>query len=169
LAYKRSFEIQRSKVAFEQVIKINKTLVGEAQEQLLILNKMDKAMAKTELGRRILLVDRVTRAQTAALLIAETEIDDLLELVPARSPESAVPPLRKEGVSLPADVSGHVFEGFIGKTLQLRIQGLSTFSDGTFGPDEYMTRAGFAVIIADIISRFREVSLFLPTDSRFRT
>lgn len=168
LAYKRSFEIQRSKVAFEQVIKINKTLVGEAQEQLVILNKMDKATAKTELGRRILLVDRVTRAQTAALLIAETEIDDLLELVPARSPESAVPPLRKEGVSLPSDVSGHVFEGFIGKALQLRIQGLSTFSDGAFGPDEYMTRAGFAVIIADIISRFREVSLFLPTDSRFK-
>jgi hypothetical protein len=168
LAYKRSFEIQRSKVAFEQVIKINKTLVGEAQEQILILNKMDKAMAKTELGRRILLVDRVTRAQTAALLIAETEIDDLLELIPARSYESAVSPLGKEGVSLPSDVSGHGFEGFIQKALQLRIQGLSTFSDGAFGPDEYVTRAGFAVIIADIISRFPEVSLFLPTDSRFK-
>jgi tetratricopeptide (TPR) repeat protein len=168
LAYKRSFEIQRSKVAFEQVIEINKTLVGEAQEQLLILNKMDKARAKTELGRSILLVDRVTRAQTAALLIAETEIDDLLELVPAGSPESVAPPFRKEGVALPSDVSGHVFEGFIQKALQLRIQGLSIFSDGTFGPDEYMTRAAFAVIIADIISRFREISLFLPTGSRFK-
>jgi tetratricopeptide (TPR) repeat protein len=168
IAYKESFQLQRSKVAFDQVIEINKTLVGEAQEQLLILNKMDKAMAKTELGRRILLVDRVTRAQTAALLIAETEIDDLLELVPARSPESAVPPLGKEGVSLTSDVSGNVFEGFIQKALQLRIQGLSTFSDGTFGPDEYMTRAGFAVIIADIISRFREVLLFLPTGPRFK-
>ena len=168
IAYKESFQIPHSKLAFTKVIEINKALAGEAQEQLLILNKMDKAMAKSELGMTILLVDRITRAQTAALLIAETEIADLLEPGPAGSPESSALSLKKDGVPLPTDVLGHPFEGLIRKALQLRIQGLSTFSDGTFGPDEYMTRAGFAVIIADIISRFREVSLFLPTGSRFK-
>lgn len=168
MAYKRSFEIPRSRLAFEQVIEINKSLVGEAQEQLVILNKMDKAMARTDLGRPILLVDRITRAQTAALLIAETEIDEVLRLLPARSIESSAPSPKREAVPLPPDVSGHAFGGVIQKALQLRIQGLSTFSDGTFGPDEYMTRAGFAVIIADIISRVREVSVFLPTGSRFK-
>lgn len=168
MAYKRSFEIARSRLAFEHVIEINKALVGEAQEQLLILNKMDKAMARTELGRPILLVDHITRAQTAALLIAETEIADVLQLLQTRSLESSAPSPRKEAVPLPNDVSGHVFGGLVQKALQLRIQGLSTFSDGTFGPDEYMTRAGFAVIIADIISRVREVPLFLPAGSRFK-
>jgi len=89
---------------------------------------MDKATAKTELGRRILLVDRVTRAQTSALLIAETEIDDCLNLS-ARS-LSRLYRFKKRKSLLTSDVSGHVFEGFIGKALQLRIQGLSTFSDG---------------------------------------
>jgi tetratricopeptide (TPR) repeat protein len=167
MAYKESFQITRAKLAFAKVIEINKALVGEAQEQVLILNKMEKATPTSESGRLILLVDRITRAQTAALLIAETEIGRLLGPRPTRTSES-VPHLKEEGVPLPADVSGHPFEGSIQKALQLRIQGLSTFSDGTFGPEEFMTRAGFAVIIADIVSRAREASLFLPMGPRFK-
>jgi len=168
LAYKRSFNIPRSKLAFDQVIQLNKGLVGEAQEQLSILNKMDKAMAGTELGRQIVLVDRITRAQTAALLIAETEIDDLLGLLPVRSSgTSALSPGNREK-PLPRDVAGHELEGLILEALHLQIQGLNTYGDGTFGPDEYVTRAGFAVIIADIISRSQEVALLMPTGSPFK-
>ena len=169
MAYKRSFDIPHAKLAFEKVIQMNKGLVGEAQEQLLILNKMDKAEAKSEVGRLILLVDRITRAQTAVLLIAETDLDEQLERVPAaRPPESSAPSVKKEGVPLPADVSGHIYEDLIQKALRLRIRGLSAFSDGTFGPDEYMTRATFAVIIADIIGRLHEIPLFVPTGLRFK-
>ena len=167
MAYKESFQISRSKLAFTKVIELNKALVGEAQEQLVILNKMEKATATSEIGRAIVLVDRITRGQTAALLIAETEIGGLLEHLPTRMPESSPFPI-EDAVPLPIDVSGHPFEGFILKALQLRIQGLRTFSDGTFSPEEYMTRAGFAVIIADIVSRIRDVSLSLPMGSRFK-
>ena len=168
LAYKRSFDIRRSKLAFEQVIHLNKALVGEAQEQLVILNKMDEAMARTDLGKRIVLVDRITRAQTAALLVAETEIDDLLVLSPARFPGSTASSSGNGEKRLPKDVPGHEFEVFVQEVLHLRIHGLNTYADGTFGPDEYMTRAAFAVIVADIVSRSQDVPLPMPMVSRFK-
>ena len=167
MAYKVSYRISRSRLAFSKVVDLNKSLVGEAQEQLLILKKIDKATPKSDFGRAILLLDRVTRAQVAGLLISETEISDLLKLRSRGSSESAAASRGGTNV-LPTDVPGHALEAMIQKALELRIQGLSAFSDGTFGPDEYMTRAGFAVIIADIISRVWEVPMFLPMGSRFK-
>jgi hypothetical protein len=40
--------------------------------------------------------------------------------------------------------------------LRLGIEGLRVYGDGTFGPDEYVTRAGFATMMADILSRGRK-------------
>lgn len=152
MAYKRAYRIADSKLAFEKVTEINKSLVTEAEEQLSSIEKIEKAMPRSDLGKEIVLMDRITRAGTAVLLIEETKIAGMLKSEEARKSERPAP-TRDKPVSLPPDVVNHPMRDAIAKIIELDIQGLKTFNDGTFRPDEYMRRADFAMVVADILSR----------------
>jgi hypothetical protein len=150
MAYKHAYRIAESKLAFGKVVEMNKSLVAEAEEQLSAVKKIEKAMPRSDLGKEIALLDRITRADAAALLIEETGIAGILEK--ARRHEQPASKRAKPD-SLPPDVVNHPMRDSIAKVIELDIQGLKTFSDGTFRPDQYMRRADFAMVVADIITR----------------
>jgi hypothetical protein len=152
MAYKRAYRIAESKHAFEKVTEINKSLVAEAEEQLNSIEKIEKARPHSNLGKEIVLLDRITRADAAALLIEETKIPGMLKSGEARKSGRPTPTGDKT-VSLPPDVVNHPMGDGIAKIIELDIQGLKTFNDGTFRPDEYMRRADFAMMVADILGR----------------
>jgi hypothetical protein len=162
MAYRDAYRLAHSKDAFGKVIALNKDFASEAQAQISALEKIEKVMPRSELGRGIIFVERITRAHVAGLLDAETNIEQYFESRAAHVQEWS-PAWKGRFIPAPSDVASHPLEGIIEKVLQLQIQGLGTFADGTFRPDEYMTRAGFAVIIADIITRVPGVSLFPPS------
>jgi len=157
MAYQYAYRFAESEVAFERVLKIDRSFQNEAREQLERVRKIERAMPGTEVGRGIALLDRITRADAAALLIHEVEVESIGG--PGRRADlgnAGVPGEGSQGKiwhPLPPDVAGHDFKGEIEKVLRLRIKGLETFEDGSFGPDEYVTRADFAVIVAGLIAR----------------
>jgi hypothetical protein len=66
-----------------------------------------------------------------------------------RSPDETFSP--KE-IPVPVDVQDHPLKADVQVAIGLEIKGLGTFPDGTFAPGESITRASYAMMIADIIS-----------------
>jgi tetratricopeptide (TPR) repeat protein len=152
MAYKHAYLTAESKLAFEKVLEMNESLVTEAEEQLSTIKKIEKAMPRSDPGKEIALLDRITRADGAVLLIEETGIAKMLKSEESRTGERPAW-TRDKPVSLPPDVVNHPMRDDIAKVVELGIQGLKTFHDGTFRPDQYMRRADFAMVVADIIAR----------------
>ena len=147
IAYKYGYQFVKSEKTFGKVLEINKAFVLETEEQLKILQKIEMAMPESELGKRVAVLDRVTRGDVAALFIRELRLDRIYDQARSKKQDisARLPPL-------PPDVKQHKFRSDIEKILRLDIQGLRPFPDGTFGPDAYVTRANYALMIAHIIA-----------------
>ena len=140
MAYKDGYRFADAVKALKKVLDINKAFIMEAKVQLKILKKIEKTLPKSELGRRVAVQNHVTRAEMAALLIQELKLDRIYKKGVTKQP-------------IPSDVENHALKAYIEVILKLDIQGLRPFPDGTFGPDEYIYRASYAMIIADIVAR----------------
>jgi tetratricopeptide (TPR) repeat protein len=157
IAYKYGYRFDDSEKALKRVLKIKKTLILEADEQLKIVRKIKRAKPESEFGKRAAVKEHVTRADAAALFIQELRLNRIYEKArrmndesPIRSPADRS---RLSSRSIPGDVENHPLKMDITVILQLDIKGLRTFPDGTFLPDEYVTRAGYAIMLADIIAK----------------
>jgi hypothetical protein len=158
IAYKQAYRLGESKLAFEKVTEMSRSLVFEAQEQLKAIQKLEKAMPGSVIGKGIALLDRITRADTAALLIGETRIIEILRAVEARR-TGRPSPSEDKAASLPPDVVNHPMKDAISGVVEMNIQGLKTFNDGTFRPDDYLRRADLAMVVADVVTRGDGASL----------
>jgi Tfp pilus assembly protein PilF len=143
LAYKEALRFSDAAGAFKKVLEINKTLMREADHQLTLVQQIARAMPATLTGKRIALLEKVRRIDVAALFIQELRLDKAYEAFKA--------PTMGE-VPIPPDVKDHPLRADVQKVITLGIKGLDTFTDGTFAPDEFILRASYAVMIADIIS-----------------
>jgi tetratricopeptide (TPR) repeat protein len=143
LSYKNAYRFRDAEEAFQEIVKLDKTLLNEAREELEVLDKIRRAEPRSALGKEVVLVKRINRAESAGLLAKEFPID--------RIQKEAAP---KKGVQLPIlppDVRNHRMKDEILIVLERNILGLGVLSDGSFGVDQYMTRAGFATVMADIL------------------
>jgi hypothetical protein len=152
LAYSRAYRLGEAKASFNQVMAINESLTREAREQLDLIETIESAHPTTPIGKRLAFVSAITRAETARLLIHELAVeriyaDNALKRT-GHVPKSGRP---KEDVPVPTDVASHAMREDILRILALDIPGLQPFKDGTFGPDEDITRAAFAMVMADIV------------------
>jgi Tfp pilus assembly protein PilF len=143
IAYKEAFLFGYAAAAFKKVLEINKTLMREADQQLSTVQKIARAMPATLTGKRIALLDKVSRIDVAALFIQELRLDKVYEDLGAP---------RTREVPIPPDVKDHPLRADVQRVISLSIKGLDTFPDGTFAPDESILRASYAMMIADIIS-----------------
>ena len=157
IAYKEGYQFTDAKKALQRVLEINRGLTMEADMQLKILQKIELARPESEFGKRISLMDRITRADVAALFIRELRFDRIHK---KSRPGRGDTPERASGEgprgrprSMPIDVEDHPLKTDIEEILQLDIQGLRTFPDGTFAPDQYITQASYAIMIADLIAK----------------
>jgi cytochrome c-type biogenesis protein CcmH/NrfG len=149
-AYKQAYRVGDAKRAFHKVVEMNKTLVQEAEKELNLMEKIAKADPKSQVGKDLVLLSRITRAETAALIVRETSIEQVLT---QKAPPSGKVAGNLKGLVVPPDVVGHRMKAEILVVLGMNLHGLSVLRDGTFGADEYLTRAGYAVIVADTLVR----------------
>ena len=147
LAYKYGYEFANAKKSFQRILEMDTSFMPEAREQINRLNKIEQAMPRSELGKRMIVMDRITRAEIAALFIEELELDRIYNRVPSKKKKGTF-----QQMTIPADVLDHPLRREIETVLQMGIQGLRIFPDGMFGPDEFVTRASYATMIADIIA-----------------
>jgi tetratricopeptide (TPR) repeat protein len=148
LAYKYGYRFADSGKSFKKVLELQGDLAPEADEQMEIIRKIEEANPRSDLGKELAIRDRMTRADVAGLLVRELRLDEIHEKRPWREEGTSL-----RSSSIPPDVEGHRLKSEIEKIVKLNIRGLGLLSDGTFGPDELVTRANYAIVIADIIAK----------------
>lgn len=146
VAYKYAYRFPEAEAALNKVLKINTLLVHESEEELNLLEKIEKAAPKSGLGKELVLVSGITRGETAALTVRETQLLEALPRGVAQGDTAPVP-------VVPPDVASHPMKKDILEVLHSNIRGFSTLYDGSFGADQPMTRAAFATIMANILVR----------------
>lgn len=148
LAYKHAYRSRDAEEAFQKVLKLNTTLLNEAREEIDLLKKIEKAAPRSTIGKELALARRITRAETAAILIHESAIERILG-----SPSKQAAGARDKATGPPPDVLNHRFKEEILLALKLNIKGLGVLHDGSYGADTLVTRAVFAGVMADVLVR----------------
>lgn len=153
------FKFREAGDAFRKVLDLDKGYTTPANEAWARIQKIERAAPGTRVGKKIALVDSLTRADAAALFIAELEIDRLLSRTrganvdtgykaPANPLEKKDAPAAKPAAS---DISGHWAQNFIEDALKYGIRGLQVNPDGSFQPGLALTRAEFALLAEDAL------------------
>lgn len=143
IAYKYGLEYTKAGSAFAKVLDLNDHYLEQANEEWRLVQKIQRAMPGTQKGKRIALVESMTRADMAALFMEELQLDKLFMRHSAEAVETPV--------SSAIDIKDHVLKNDIEGILKLGIRGLEIYPDKAFHPDDLITRAAFAMMIEDII------------------
>lgn len=110
----------------------------------------------TMIGKKIALVDQITRADIAALFIQELKIDEIFAKkkvfdTTSKSPERTFETERIVKTAPALDITDHVLRRDIEAVMDLGIKGLEPYPDHTFKPDEKIAQAEYAMMIEDIL------------------
>ena len=148
LAYKEACRFSDAAHAFRKALEINKTLTDRAEQQLKLVQKIERAMPGTPIGKKVALLEKVKRVDVAALFIHELKLDAIYKKIRPGLPFK--PPVK--GAPIPVDVGDHPLGADVQAVVDLGVKGLGVFPDGNFAPNEFVTRASYAIMISDIIA-----------------
>jgi len=157
-AYKGALNFDMASQLFKKVLDINDTYVVEANDAWKLIQRAQRAAPGTMIGKKIALVDEITRADIAALFIQELKIDVVFAKrtkkefdTKFKSPERNF--ITEQVVKTPAalDIADHVLKTDIEAVMEHGIKGLEPYPDHTFKPDQKIARAEYAIMIEDIL------------------
>ncbi len=155
LAYEAGLNFDSAGQMFTKVLELKTGYVDEADVQWKFLQKVQRAMPVTATGKQIALVERLTRADAAALFMEELKIDVLYKKrtpktfdTSFKNPEKAAAKTAKITAN---DIADHPLKVDIEGILGIGLRGLENYPDGNFHPGELVTRAAFAMMLEDIL------------------
>jgi Tfp pilus assembly protein PilF len=158
--YKAVYLFDKAADDFKTVIEMKKEWVKEADEQWQVMQMIERAAPGTDVGKKIAIVDNISRADICALFVSELEVDKLFQKkavkeydtdfkAPENQREMKAPaPAKAETVT---DIKGYWAENFIQDVLALQLRGLDAYPDHTFKPDQLVTRSEYAFMLEDIL------------------
>ncbi|HQL01097.1 MAG TPA: tetratricopeptide repeat protein [Smithellaceae bacterium] len=156
-AEKAALEFDAAGRMYKKVLELNAQYTAEADAEWRFIQKVVRAMPGTKTGKQIALVEALTRADAAALLMEELKIDVLYK---KRTPRTFDPSFKEPRTAsgpaaaqnpLPADVADHPLRMDIEGVLSLGVRGLETYPDGYFHPADQVSRAAYAMMLEDIL------------------
>ncbi len=157
-AYKVSLDFDKAGEMFKKVLNINTKYVNEASEEWALVQKIQLAAPGSLIGKKIALIDEITRADIAALFIQELELEKLFnKRTPKRFDTSFQAPTQKmeteKMVKMEAatDIKDHVLKTDIDTVMELMVKGLEPYPDHTFQPNKKITKAEYAIMVEDIL------------------
>ncbi len=157
LCYKTALDFTKAAFMFSKVLDFKGDYVAEADLEWGVIQKIQRAMPGSITGKQIAFVERITRADVAALFMSEMKIDVLYKKrtpkeydTAFRAPDAAKAAPR---TLTPNDVEKHPLRADIEGIIQLGVRGLETYPDGTFRPALPVDRAAYALMIEDILIR----------------
>jgi hypothetical protein len=141
---------------FSQALNLNGEYVNEADSRWKLVQKIQRAMPGTVTGKKIALVERITRADVAALFLEELKIDVLYARRTPKTFDTAFkdPEMAKTTIAVRTsakDINNHPLRADIEGIIQIGMRGLEVYPDGSFRPDERVDRATYAMMIEDIL------------------
>ena len=175
--YKNSLQFGKAAGMFSRVLDLNDEYVREADREWKLIQKIQRALPGTMTGKKIALAESITRADLAALLLEEFRIDEVYKKFGVsmyetgfKSPEETIPQGRQQQ-PLASDIGDHVLAADMDEIIQIGVRGLEVFPDGSFRPDDLITRASFAMIVEDILIKIGQdqtlATRFIGTPSPF--
>jgi len=158
LAYKEAHAHKQAAGLFKAVLDLNNGYIDKADRQLSMLQRIERAALGSDAGKRIALVDKITRADAASLLVEELQIDVLLKnRVPPTAdsgfagPDDSFSPHAAIDAPAAKDIADHPMKADIETVISLGVSGLQPFPDQTFKPEQVLTRAELAMVLEDIL------------------
>jgi len=175
VAHMEAFEFRKAEDDFNKVKALHAGLREEADRELETVSKIILARPGSAAGKKIAILKRMTRAETAALLVEELKLKEILKKgraktigEPSKSSEEAT---GKKPFPLIPDWKNHPLEKDIDAILALDIEGLKRAPGGSFFPDQNITRAEYAMAVGDIMVKFKNnptlATRFTGRDSPF--
>lgn len=156
LCYKTALNFNKAGEMFAKVMEIKAEYTAEADVQWKLVQDIQRAMPGTITGKKIALVEKLSRADAAALFMEELKIDVLYKKrtpkefdTSFKDPDKASAPGR--GVLSANDIATHPLKMDIEGILQLGVRGLEVYPDGNFQPNDFVNRAAYAMMIEDIL------------------
>lgn len=146
---------------FHRVLSIGTRYEEEADRELKRIQDVQRAMPGSQFGSKIANVEKITRADVAALFVAELRLDRLYKPESMESSSGYKAPKSQQKLDLsPAqrypeavDIANHPLEGAIKEVIRLGVKGLSPDPAHKFHPEKEMTRAEFAQLLQDLLIR----------------
>lgn len=157
MAYKTGLEYGQAAAMFARVLEIKRDYVNQADAQWNLIQKIQRAMPGTVTGKKIALVERITRADAAALFMEELKIDVLYKKrTPKTFDTSFKDPEKAARTSQPVkltakDIAGHPLKADIEGILEIGVRGLEINPQGNFQPADFLNRAEYALMLEDIL------------------
>lgn len=158
--YKVAYQFRKAEDAFRKNLDLKDTYQDEANQEWEVVQKIVRAAPGTRVGSRIALVDKITRADIAALFIAELELDRIMEKRKAKHYETGFTapedPREMQVDSLVkmeamTDIKDHWARNFIEDIQKFQIRGLEPSPDHKFYPNQPIIRSEYAFFIEDIL------------------
>ncbi len=161
MCYKMALDFDNAAIMFKVVLDMNRDFVGEANAEWAVIQKIQRAAPGTEIGKKIALIDKIDRADVAALFDQEMNLEKLFtkrgpktydtsfkaptESTTRFSPETTV---KMEPAT---DIADSWLKASIDTILKLKVRGLEAGPNHTFEPTKTITKAEFAVMLEDIL------------------
>lgn len=155
-AYIADLDFDRAEELFAEVLDMQRGYEDKVRERWEQIQDVRRVSPGSSVGKRIALIERITRSDMAALLTEEFGVAEFYEATPAPVDSKSFEPPRAEVEyykSRPYDVDDHPMASSINETLEYGVKGLESYPDGSFRPDEPLTRAEAAMIYEDILVR----------------
>ena len=140
LAYKESYNFQDAERMFDQALEVPGPYRRNAFHQAHLVRIIAEYPPQTMVGKKTSLLDRINRAEAAAVLVGELGLEKLIPI-----PETPTPDIK--------DVEDQPYRRSIEIVARAGIKGLEPDSRGYFHPDEPVSRAELAVMAETIIIR----------------
>jgi tetratricopeptide (TPR) repeat protein len=161
MAYKAALDFERAETMFKVVLDMNKEFTGEANAEWALIQKIQRAAPGTEIGKKIALIDKIDRADIAALFDQEMNLDKLFTKrgvktydTSFKAPTESSTAMQTEKVikmEAATDIADHWLKSSIDLVLKLRVRGLEAGPNHTFEPDKLITKGEFALMLEDIL------------------
>jgi len=176
VAYKYGLDFGQAGQMFTKVLDLKGDYMKEADVQWALMQKIQRAMPGTITGKKIALVESITRADAAALFMEELRIDILYKKrTPKTFDTSFKDPekfkAKKATLITATDIANNPLKADIEGILNLGVRGLENYPDNAFHPEEVITRGQYAMMLEDILIKVtgddKLATKFIGTTSPF--
>jgi len=158
---KVALDFDKAAEKFRKVLDMNKEFTGEANAEWAVIQKIQRAAPGTEIGKKIALIDKIDRADIAALFDQEMNVEKLFTKRGAktydtsfRAPTESSTKMTTETtakIEPASDIADHWLKPSIDLILALQVRGLEAGPNHKFEPDNLITKGEFALMLEDIL------------------
>ena len=154
MAYRQALEFEKARGMFAKVAELKGDYTAQASAQWELMDKIQRAMPGTATGKKIALLEQISRADAAALFMEELKIDKLYERRTVKTFDTSFREPGKraaKGSVAPRDIANHPLKADVDGLLKYGVRGLEVYPDGSFDPAGLVNRAAYAMMIEDIL------------------